>query len=134
MRQWGLVLHKALSRIESVDQVEQVLRELVQEGELAGNSETAEKFTRAIERTLSDPEISTWFDGSWKVRNEAAVLGRFGKLRPDRVMEKEGRTVILDYKFGKPEPSHERQMKRYVEVLKSMGYSSVEGHVLYVEH
>jgi ATP-dependent exoDNAse (exonuclease V) beta subunit len=134
MRQWGLVLHKALSRIESVDQVEQVLQELVQEGELAGNRESAEKFTRAIERTLSDPEISAWFDGSWKVRNEAAVLGRFGKLRPDRVMEKEGRTVILDYKFGKPEPSHERQMKRYVEVLQRMGYTSVEGHVLYVEH
>ena len=134
MRQWGLVLHKALSRIETVDQVGQVLQELVEGGELSGNRETAEQFTRAIEKTLSDPEISGWFDGSWKVRNEASVLGRFGKLRPDRVMEKKGRTVILDYKFGKPEPSHERQMKKYVEVLQRMGYTSVEGHVLYIDH
>ncbi|MFA5443544.1 MAG: UvrD-helicase domain-containing protein [Bacteroidales bacterium] len=134
MRQWGLVLHKALSRVETIDQVEQVLQGLVQEGELAGNRETAEQFTRAIKKTLLNPEIARWFDGSWKVRNEASVLGRFGKMRPDRVMEKEGRTVILDYKFGKPEPSHERQMKNYVEVLLRMGYTSVEGHVLYIEH
>jgi len=134
MRQWGLVLHKALSRIETIDQVAQVLQELVQEGELAGNRETAEQFTLAIKKTLSDPEIARWFDGSWKVRNEASVLSRFGKLRPDRVMEKEGRTVILDYKFGKPRSSHERQMKKYVEVLQRMGYNSVEGHVLYIEH
>ncbi len=133
MRQWGLALHKAMSRIETIDQVGQILHVLVQEGELAGNRETAEQFTRAIEKTLSDPEISGWFDGSWKVRNEASVLGPFGKLRPDRVMEKEGRTVILDYKFGQPDPAHERQMKKYVEVLQRMGYTSVEGHVLYID-
>lgn len=134
MRQWGLVLHKALSGIETVDQVQQVLQELVQQGELAGNRETAEEFTIAIEKTLSDPLIAGWFDGSWKVRNEASILGRFGKLRPDRVMEKNGRIVILDYKFGQPEPSHDRQMKKYVEVLRRMGYKSVEGHVLYIKH
>ena len=46
-------------------------------------------------------------------------------------MEKDGRVVVLDYKFGKPDPAHHRQMNRYVAALKRMGYIQVEGRLLY---
>ncbi|OQC39465.1 MAG: ATP-dependent helicase/nuclease subunit A [Bacteroidetes bacterium ADurb.Bin037] len=131
-RQWGIILHKALSRIEGPGDIELVLQDLIMEGELSGNKETVMRFTLAIEKTLSDPAVSQWFDGSWTVRNEASILGPLGKLRPDRVMEKEGRTIVLDYKFGQPDPSHRRQMDKYVTVLRRMGYTGVEGHLLYI--
>lgn len=131
MRQWGIVLHKALSRLEVEADIARVLEELVMEGELSGNKETVSKYAAIIEKTLSDPQVCPWFDGSWTVRNESSILGPSGKLRPDRVMEKDGKTVILDYKFGKPDPLHHRQMNRYVATLKRMGYKQVEGRLLY---
>lgn len=131
-RQWGIVLHKALSRMRELSDIRSVLNDLIIEGELSGNKETITRFTLAIEKTLSDPLVSQWFDGSWNIRNEVSILGPSGKLRPDRVMEKEGRTVILDYKFGKPDLSHRRQMDKYVAVLRRMGYPGVEGHLLYI--
>lgn len=131
MRQWGIVLHKALSRLEVEADIARVLEELVMEGELSGNKETVSKYAAIIEKTLSDPQVCPWFDGSWTVRNESSILGPSGKLRPDRVMEKDGKTVILDYKFGKPDPLHHRQMNRYVASLKRMGYKQVEGRLLY---
>jgi len=131
MRQWGIVLHKALARLEKQEDLAGVLEELVMEGELSGNKETVTGFARIIEKTLSDPQVSLWFDGSWTARNEPSILGPSGKQRPDRIMEKDGRVVVLDYKFGKPDPAHHRQMNRYVAALKRMGYIQVEGRLLY---
>lgn len=131
MRQWGIVLHKALSRLDVEADIPRVLEELVMEGELTGNKETVSQYAAIIEKTLSDPQVSPWFDGSWKVRNESSILGPSGKLRPDRVMEKDGKTVVLDYKFGKPDPLHHRQMDRYVAALGRMGYKQVESKLLY---
>jgi ATP-dependent exoDNAse (exonuclease V) beta subunit len=133
LRQWGIVLHKLLSRIEKKEDVAVALEDLVLEGALSGNNETIADYARAIEKTLSEPPVNQWFDGSWVVRNEASILGPGGKIRPDRVMEKEGKVVVLDYKFGNPDRSHNRQMETYVTALRRMGYPSVEGHVIYVK-
>lgn len=131
-RQWGIVLHKAFSRIQTVADVPQVLEGLVAEGELAGNVRTMERYKKAIALALQDPEAAQWFDGSWKVRNEAAILCAQGAFRPDRVIEKQGKTLVVDYKFGQPRPEHKRQVDRYAALLRQMGYPQVEGHVWYI--
>lgn len=137
MRQWGIVLHKALSTMERKEDLSAVLAQLAKEGEISGNTETLQHFTKAIEEVLSRPEVSSWYDGSWKVRNECSILCAHTsgntpvQLRPDRVLEKEDRTVVIDYKFGQKLPSHQRQIEGYVETLRLMGYPNVEGHLLY---
>jgi len=40
--------------------------------------------------------------------------------------------VVVDYKFGKKkQKSYLKQVKKYMELLVQMGYSSVEGYLLY---
>ncbi len=87
---------------------------------------------QVLEKSLSAPGVSDWFDGSWLVRTEPTIAGPGGNLRPDRVMEKEGKAVVLDYKFGRPDPAHQEQIDLYVAALQRMGYSQVEGHLLYI--
>ncbi|MBO7168943.1 MAG: Dna2/Cas4 domain-containing protein, partial [Rikenellaceae bacterium] len=56
-----------------------------------------------------------------------------GTLRPDRVMIKGSRAVVVDYKFGRvKESEHKTQIKRYMELLGQMGDYSVEGYLWYV--
>lgn len=132
MRQWGIILHKALSRMTVQEDAPRVLEELVAEGELSGNVQTVQQYAEAIARALSNSPAREWFDGSWTVRNEIAILGPEGQLRPDRILEKNGRMVVIDYKFGQPHPSHQRQINSYVAALRRMGFQDVEGHLWYI--
>ncbi|MFY9364688.1 MAG: UvrD-helicase domain-containing protein, partial [Bacteroidales bacterium] len=75
MRQWGIVLHKALALIYTREDIPAALEALVQEGELSGNPQHIKKMVRVIEEKLNQPEIAEWYDGSWKVRNEPTILG-----------------------------------------------------------
>ena len=76
-----------------------------------------------------------WFDGTYRVFNEASIVTGAGETyRPDRVLiSPDGRQVIvIDYKFGQPLPSHRKQVRGYMTLLRQMGYPSVEGWLWYV--
>ena len=54
-------------------------------------------------------------------------------MRPDRVMIKGEKVVIVDYKFGNiTAKSHIRQMREYMSLMKQMGYATIEGYIWYL--
>ena len=76
-----------------------------------------------------------WFDGTYRVFNEASIVNGVGETyRPDRVLiSPDGRQVIvIDYKFGQPRDSYKYQVRTYVQLMRQMGYPSVEGWLWYV--
>jgi ATP-dependent helicase/nuclease subunit A len=57
----------------------------------------------------------------------------FGFSRPDRVMIGDNEVIVADYKFGETEESsYLRQVRRYVQYVREMGYDNVLGYVFYV--
>ena len=55
------------------------------------------------------------------------------KRRPDRVMMSPDRIIIVDFKFGRPEEEHQKQVARYIEILQDMyPQKRVEGWLWYV--
>jgi CRISPR/Cas system-associated exonuclease Cas4 (RecB family) len=53
-------------------------------------------------------------------------------LRPDRVIIKKSEVIVVDFKFGKEEHSgYLRQVKEYMTVLASAGYTNIRGYVWY---
>ena len=92
-------------------------------------------------RVEVDPELELrsggrhWFDGSFRVLNEAAIVTADGEIyRPDRVLISPtgDRVVVIDYKFGAPHSAHHRQVRNYVSLMREMGYPAVEGWLWYV--
>jgi len=76
-------------------------------------------------QSLLDPEIPAW--------NEATLITQEGKiLRPDRILFFPDKTVVMDYKTGKPEPEHQEQIDLYCEQLTAMGYPNVMGKLIYL--
>ncbi len=56
------------------------------------------------------------------------------KRRPDRVMIRGRRAVVVDYKFGEKDPaSYRRQIALYLDLLREMGYTETEGWLWYVK-
>ena len=68
--------------------------------------------------------------------NECAILywenGELQTRRPDRVMMKDGEVIVVDFKFGKPYPEYDEQVREYMSLLQEMGYTQVSGYLWYV--
>ena len=90
-----------------------------------------------IARALAHPAAREWFAGGWeRVRNEHEIIipGGSSTRRPDRVIIRGTRAVVVDYKFGGREPErYRRQVLEYLALLRQMGYTETEGYLWYVK-
>jgi ATP-dependent exoDNAse (exonuclease V) beta subunit len=155
-RDFGVLMHRAFERAVTAADVFRSL-ELMTADALISPSEYAH-LRAIIERALADPLVAEWFGGRWEsVRNEGDILtprtatsaprDLFGNVfepentaqrttrvkRPDRVMMRGERAVVVDYKFGHVRSAaHATQLCGYMHLLREMGHTDVEGYLWYV--
>ena len=133
----GSVLHQVFSTIHTTDDIEKALLQLQQDGVLYDNEVTREKVSSLLRKRLESKRVSDWFSGRWKLYNECSILhlnddGKVEERRPDRVMTDGQETQVVDFKFGRPQPEHQEQVKEYINLLKEMGMPQVRGWLWYV--
>ena len=80
--------------------------------------------------------MKEWFSRERSLYNEWSIHSRENGVlqtrRPDRVMMKDGEVIVVDFKFGKPYPEYNIQVKEYMDLLHGMGYEQVSGYLWYV--
>ena len=136
--QLGNVLHHIFSTIRTKDDIEGALAMLEQEGILYNQSLTRKGLRELINKRLNDKRVAYWFSDKWKLFNECTILSyddeedRAIEHRPDRVMTDGKEMIVVDFKFGSPKPAHIDQVKRYMFLLKNMGYDNIKGYLWYV--
>jgi ATP-dependent exoDNAse (exonuclease V) beta subunit len=129
---YGNLMHEVFEGINTTDDISASVRKLVLEGKLA-EDESAE-IERRVRETISMPQVTDWFSPDNKVMKEAGILLPKGVTRrPDRVIFKNGKTTIIDFKFGEENPHYAEQVKQYRNLLVDMGYSDIEGFIWYVD-
>ena len=133
----GNLLHAIFSRLRDISDIDRVLQQLTNEGILY-DEVPEEELRQLLSRALSNTKVRKWFSPHWKLHNECTILykdpktGSAKECRPDRVMTDGKKTIVVDYKFGKPNDEHEKQVKAYIKQLVDMGYQEVEGYLWYV--
>lgn len=132
----GKLLHAVFAGIYTAADVAASVETLLRDGLIASRSE-ADEVAAFVSRSISTGQPAEWFDGTWTVFNESAILQRTDgntllNRRPDRVMTKQGRTVVVDFKFGKPRLEYQQQVKDYIDLLRSLGHHDVQGYLWYV--
>ena len=129
----GNVLHGILQNVS----VEEDLPGAVQAAVLSGDLPLAmkEDTLRLLGARLASVRERGWFSAGVRVRSEASILLPGGQeYRPDRVILFPDDLVhVVDYKFGQKEQRHQRQVERYVNLYRKMGYKKVEGYIWYLE-
>ncbi|MBO6160563.1 MAG: hypothetical protein J6O01_03675, partial [Bacteroidales bacterium] len=82
-------------------------------------------------RIAAHPE---WFPaGGAQVLAETTLIDTDGQeYRPDRVVIRDGRVTVIDYKFGAERPAYARQVARYADIYRRMGYAQVDTVLWYV--
>ena len=150
----GNLRHDIFANIETISDASKVVEDFYLRSLITSRSEV-DAILEEIERVWRNPKMSDWFSGRWKVLREVGImrpkrdfvdemekwkaqpagtrsLMPRRELRPDRVMMREGKIVVLDFKFGKQNhEKYSRQVKEYMELFNQMGYTDVEGYLWY---
>ena len=101
------------------------------------NSDEINNAYKFLHNTISNPDVSHWFDGFDRVLNERPIsTGNLNNTyRPDRIVWTSNGTIdIIDYKFGEEHKSqYEKQVKNYMNLLVNMGHKNIRGFIWYIE-
>ena len=126
----GTVLHGILSEVVTLSDLPDAMRHAFEAGEIDAGQE--EDYRNILAQRISaHPE---WFptDGT-EVLNETGLIDTDGQVyRPDRVLVKDGKVTVIDYKFGEKRRSYHRQVARYTDIYRRMGYSEITPIIWYV--
>ena len=131
----GELLHRLFSSIRIASDLPGAIEELMWEGILE-SEEKAEQIGKLAEWALRNPQVKGWYEEGWELYNECSILyhenGVMQTRRPDRVMIKDGKVVVVDFKFGKKKDVYRKQVEEYMQLLGAMGYTDIKGYLWYV--
>ena len=129
----GVVLHDILSRVVLPEDLHSSVRQAVLAGDLT--EDEAAEAESILESGIETVRDRGWFSSDRNaVLNETELIDVDGSiLRPDRVVFDNGRVTVIDYKFGEHSPRYIRQVRRYADVWKRMGYDEVSAMLWYVD-
>lgn len=131
-QEWGDLVHEVLSKINTLDDAQDVIRQYVNDGCIDDNK-AAELYDK-FEQITRLEEIKEAFSKDAKVRNEMEILTQDGIKRPDRYVELHDKVILIDYKTGKMDESYYEQLKDYVNVLKEMNVKKeIKAYLLYLK-
>ena len=128
---YGILMHKLLGRINSLADVPLAIRAIQFETGLSKTQK--EELEAQLKALLSTEQAKKWFSEEWLVRNEWPILSGEYEYRPDRVMIKGKKAVVIDYKTGVQKERDKQQVEGYKKLLGAMGYEGVEGYLWYLE-
>ena len=133
-RNFGILMHRVFADAKCKEDIYRSIEQMVRDAAISPAE--GKRLQNEVDKALDNPTIAEWFDGEWNdVRNENDIIVPHGEpvRRPDRVMIKGRRAVVLDYKFGEHEiNSHKQQVRDYMALLSRIGYSTIEGYLWYV--
>lgn len=133
----GLLYHSILQDIFTTEDIEKVINEKYTEGVFKDIAEK-KQVEKDIKEAISNPITVQWFDKKWNIINERTILepdkssSEWKEHRADRIISSPEETICIDFKTGAYNKEHSNQVKRYMQLLASMGYPNVKGYVWYV--
>jgi ATP-dependent helicase/nuclease subunit A len=128
---YGVLVHRVLSSIRDVNDIHRIVQQFFFQGLIT--SEEKDHLEKELSEVLSVAEIAEFFRSDYTAISEREIILPSGEmLRPDRVLILNEKAIVIDFKSGKQNKSHEVQVNRYAEVLQQMGYTSVEKYLVYL--
>lgn len=130
-RNLGILIHEAMAHIKSKQDLPKALSILIEDGRISKHD--SQELKSKVEALFDSEQLSDLYDSANTIRNEAAIQLESGKwLRPDRIAFNNEKAWVLDYKTGKQESKHIKQIENYKAALAQLGFKHVEGVLVYV--
>jgi ATP-dependent exoDNAse (exonuclease V) beta subunit len=134
----GQLLHTLFADIRTEADIEPAIQRLLFEG-IIDSREMEQEIRKLTTRAFAQPQVKAWYSGNYTLMNERDIIrmedGELHVRRPDRVMTRKGETIVVDFKFGKPQKKYHLQVQEYMQLLRQAGYpqDEIRGYLWYVE-
>ncbi|MBO6023723.1 MAG: UvrD-helicase domain-containing protein [Bacteroidales bacterium] len=129
-REWGELVHQILAKIRTVNDMEQVLSPVVSDGTI--DEKTVAWIRERFVQMTKNEQIAATFEPSAKIKTECEILHQGHVLRLDRYAELPDVIYLIDYKTGKKDDKHNRQVQEYSHALREMTGKPVEAYLVYL--
>ncbi|MGY5352025.1 UvrD-helicase domain-containing protein [Wenyingzhuangia sp. IMCC45533] len=128
-RHLGNIIHQAFEKIISVNDIDKACNFIDQQGLDDNNT----KFCKyCIDNVVNHPQLKEYYQESLETYNERSFITQSGEVNiMDRLVFKDNKVIILDYKTGKPSRSHQLQIENYANILTNMGYTVASKILIY---
>ncbi len=131
----GNIMHALFSGIQTLTDIPSAVDRLCFHGLIRPEEKT--HYEEEIIQAINEAGVEDWFSEKYKIYNECAILveenGSVTTKRPDRILTNTFQTIIIDYKFGEPHPSHQKQMQQYIQLMQQMEHSNIQAFLWYVK-
>lgn len=137
---FGILMHQLMASVYTADDFAPLLQNLLNTGRISEE----ERNRLLYNFTTAMTTYSEWFPSYGKaiIRTESTLYdqGYDREQRPDRVVLRRAgdgtlQGVVIDYKLGDPNPvpeAYRRQVRQYVDQLRSSGVDEVTGYLWYL--
>ena len=128
---YGNLIHEIFSKIITKDDVNKVISQYHQQGVL--NDKQFAAISKHVNDVVNHPELKDYFSVDEIVYNEREIVDVDNQvIIPDRLVFKDDKVVIIDYKTGNPSKEHHQQLLKYEQVLKSMNFVTGKKILVYI--
>lgn len=129
-REWGELVHQILSTVQTPSDMDSALSPYLLDGTM--NADTSNMLKDKFMQMVQHPEIGEAFSDKAKVKNECDILFNGEIIRPDRYAELSEVIYLLDYKTGKKEEEHKKQIQRYANALRELTNKKIRAYLVYL--
>ena len=131
-KNFGNLMHQILEKITTHADFSVSLQSFINKGLIA--KENKELIASRIEKTIYHSELYAYYTENFKIKNEREILTSTGEIIiPDRLVFSGKNVIVIDYKTGNPEKSHQYQINNYADVLSKMGFVVVKKLLVYID-
>lgn len=128
---YGVLIHEMFSKIITEKDINPVVNSYLNSGFI--RQEDVLSITDKIKKVVCHPELNQYFNSGFEILTEREILNKDKNiLIPDRLMFKEEKVFIIDFKTGKEESKHAAQLNKYNVILREMGFDVCRKIIVYI--
>jgi len=129
--EFGNLIHEMMAKIVTCKDVERIVDQYEQEGVI--DKAQAKDINNDINKIVNHTELQKYYSENITIYNEREIVDVDNQIMiPDRLVFRNDKVTIIDYKTGKPSKGYHQQLLRYERVLKSMNFTVDKKLLVYI--
>ncbi len=129
--EFGNVMHEILSFVKTINDIPIAIMKAIENGLIVRSQ--SEDVEAILKEVISHPGLTDFFGDDTVIFSEQAIIAKnMPTIKPDRVVVRNGKAWLLDYKTGVHLPKYERQLSDYQRALEAMGLEVVKKTLVYI--
>ena len=130
--EFGNLIHEIMADIYIESDINSAIDHKINAGLIDEKSRIL--IAKTLNELVNHERLNKYFQNTGKIITEREILTEDKQIWiPDRLNFNENKVTIIDYKTGKPEKKHERQINNYALSLQNMKYEVEEKLLVYID-